>query len=256
MASCRRPATAPLVDARGCGHVRAAGRRAPAAAAASSSTIVLPAPPGRTRLDGPADPAEPDDGACALPPSRCSGAWSLRRGCSCSPRSTAAECSTTWTTAKASSTSSRTPTTSSRPPSSWRPDWRIAALIVLSIWSLRAARHVKSYGGHGRVARSGLRRLVHPVRQLRRAVRAAAARRRAVDDRRGHWISSWQGLFIARERSPAVASSASATSSRRRRRTTSRTGSAARSACGALAAILLTATAYVAMRATRDVEGS
>ena len=130
----------------------------------------------------------------------------------------------------------------------------IAALIVLSIWSLRTARHVRSYGGHD--VSPGLAcggwyipfgNFVVPFVQLRRV----ASRR----DRRRTWINWWQGLFIAEsvagvsfQRLGDIESASSPDDFLNRM--------SGQIGLGALTAILLTATAYVAMRATRDVEGS
>ncbi len=130
----------------------------------------------------------------------------------------------------------------------------LAALIVLSIWSLRAAGHVKSYGApevSPGLACGGwyipFGNFVVPFVQLRR-----------VADRRGrprHWISSWQGLFIAQAFAGGgfrgLGDIESATSADD---LSNRLG--AQIGFAALAAFLLTATAYVAMRAIRDVEGS
>jgi hypothetical protein len=130
----------------------------------------------------------------------------------------------------------------------------IAALIVLSIWSLRAAAHVKSWGGHD--VSPGLAcggwyipfgNFVVPFVQLRRV---AGHRGRPT-----HWVSAWQGLFIGQAVAGGgfrgfgdieSASSADDLSNRL----------GAQIGFAVLAAFLLTATAYVAMRATRDVEGS
>ena len=130
----------------------------------------------------------------------------------------------------------------------------IAALIVLSIWSLRTARHVRSYGGHD--VSPGLAcggwyipfgNLIVPFVQLRRV----ASRH----DRRRTWINWWQGLFIAEsvagvsfQRLGDIESASSPDDFLNRM--------SGQIGLGALTAILLTATAYVAMRATRDVEGS
>ncbi len=130
----------------------------------------------------------------------------------------------------------------------------IAALIVLSIWSLRTARHVRSYGGQD--VSPGLAcggwyipfgNFVVPFVQLRRV----ASRR----DRRRTWINWWQGLFIAEsvagvsfQRLGDIESASSPDDFLNRM--------SGQIGLAALTAILLTATAYVAMRATRDVEGS
>jgi hypothetical protein len=130
----------------------------------------------------------------------------------------------------------------------------LAALIVLSIWSLRTARHVRSYGGHD--VSPGLAcggwyipfgNFVVPFVQLRRV----ASRR----DRRRTWINWWQGLFIAEgvagvsfQRLGDIESASSPDDFLNRM--------SGQIGLGAFTAVLLTATAYVAMRATRDVEGS
>ena len=130
----------------------------------------------------------------------------------------------------------------------------IAALIVLSIWSLRTARHVKSYGGHD--VSPGLAcggwyipfgNFVVPFVQLRRV----ANRREPT----GTWISWWQGLFIAQcvagvafQRFGDIEAASSPDDFSNRLSGQIGFARARRNPDDG--------TAYAAMRATRDVEGS
>ena len=130
----------------------------------------------------------------------------------------------------------------------------IAALIVVSIWSLRAARHVKSYGGHDLspgLACGGwyipFGNFVVPFVQLRRVANHRHRPRT--------WISWWQGLFIAQgvagvafQRFGDIDAASSADDF------SNRLG--VQIGIAVVAAVLMTVMAYAAMRATRDVEGS